>query len=119
MAYRITPHASTGARWRTVLPLMQVPCLKRESQINVDVAVKDALLKAKGKIYDAPKRQAADRQANRDRRAKNKLSPIMFEDALYKVKNKDGNEVTVESEDGVQYIGEIQPMLKYMKQKSV
>ena len=27
----------------------------------------------------------------------------MFEDALYKVKNKDGNEVTVESEDGVQY----------------
>ena len=26
----------------------------------------------------------------------------MFEDTLYKVKNKDGNEVTVESEDGIQ-----------------
>jgi hypothetical protein len=27
----------------------------------------------------------------------------MFEDALYNVLNKDGNKVTVESEDGVQY----------------
>jgi hypothetical protein len=73
------------------------------------VAVKDALLKEKGKIYADRKRQAADRQIKtgdivlvKNAKPKNKLSP-MFEDALYKVKNKDGNEVVVESEDGVQY----------------
>ena len=33
---------------------------------------------------------------------KNKLS-LPFEDTLYKVKSKDGNEVTVESEDSVEY----------------
>jgi hypothetical protein len=64
MVYRITPHTTTGASPAKLLfgreIRTKVPCLKRESQINVDVAVKDALLKEKGKIYDSP--QAADRQ---------------------------------------------------------
>ena len=38
----------------------------------------------------------------RNFKPKNKLSSP-FEDALCKVKSKDGNEVTVESEDGVEY----------------
>ena len=113
MAYRSTPHTTTGASPAKLLLgreiRTKVPCLKRESQINGDVAVKDALLKEKGKIYTDRKRQAADRQIKtgdivlvKNAKPKNKLSP-MFEDALYKVKNKDGNEVTVESEDRVQY----------------
>ena len=113
MAYRSTPHTTTGASPAKLLfgreIRTKVPCLKRESQINGDVAVKDALLKEKGKIYADRKRQAADRQIKtgdivlvKNAKPKNKLSP-MFEEALYKVKNKYGNEVTVESEDGVQY----------------
>ena len=111
MAYRSTPHTTTGASPAKLLfgreIRTKVPCLKRESQMNGDVAVRDALLKEKGKIYSDQKRQAADRQIKtgdivlvKNAKPKNKLSP-MFEDALYKVKNKDGN--MVESEDGVQY----------------
>jgi transposase InsO family protein len=111
MAYRSTPHTTTGASPAKLLfgreIRTKVPCLKRESQTNGDVAVKDELLKEK--IYSDRKRQAADRQIKtgdivlvKNAKPKNKLSP-MFEDALYNVLNKDGNEVTVESEDGVQY----------------
>ena len=66
-------------------------------------------MKQKGKVYADRKRRATDKEIEtgdvvlvRNFKPKNKLSSP-FEDALYEVKSKDGKEVTVESEDGVEY----------------
>ena len=113
MAYRSTPHTTTGVSPSKLLfgseIRTKVPCLEQVAGRNDDVVEKDTLMKRKGKVYADRKRRATDKEIEtgdvvlvRNFKPKNKLSSL-FEDALYKVKSKDGNEVTVESEDGVEY----------------
>ena len=113
MAYRSTPHTTTGASPSKLLFGREirttVPCLEQVAGRNDDVAEKDTLMKRKGKVYADRKRRATDKEIEtgdvvlvRNFKPKNKLSSP-FEDVLYKVKSKDGNEVKVESEDGVEY----------------
>ncbi|CAB3981066.1 Uncharacterized protein K02A2.6, partial [Paramuricea clavata] len=110
MAYRTTPHTTTGASPAKLLFGREFRTKGSIEQTRTGLFADDTKFELeKGKIYADRKRQAANRQIKtgdlvrvKNAKPKNKLSS-MFEDALYKVKNKDGNEVTVESEDGVQY----------------
>ena len=105
MAYRSTPHTTTGVSPSKLLFgrefRTKVPCLEQVAGRNDDVVEKDTLMKRKGKVYADRKRRATDKEIEtgdvvlvRNFKPKNKLSSP-FEDALYKVKSKDGNEVTV------------------------
>lgn len=113
MAYRSTPHTTTGVSPAKMMfgreIRTKVPSVELGFQPSLNVAERDALMKEKGKVYGDRKRQAVDRKIEigdtvlvKDSKPKNKLSPA-FEDALYKVKDKIGDEVTVESENGVTY----------------
>ena len=89
------------------------------------MAEKDALMKRKGKEYADKVRQASERSIEKgdmvliqNTKPKNKLSTT-FENALYKVKNKNGNEVTAESEDGVEYRRNSAHVKKYETEETV
>ncbi|XP_028415017.1 uncharacterized protein K02A2.6-like [Dendronephthya gigantea] len=113
MAYRSTPHTVTGVSPAKLMfgreIRTKVPSVMQVFQPKLNVEQRDAMMKEKGKLYGDRRRLAADRNIEigdtvlvKNSKPKNKLSPA-FKDALYKVKDKIGNEVTVESENGVTY----------------
>ena len=129
LAYRSTPHATTGVSPAKLLfgreIRTKIPCLNQEDQGNYDMTEKDVSMKRKGKEYADKARQASERSIEKgdmvliqNTKPKNKLATT-FENALYKVKNKNGNEVTVESEDGVEYRRNSAHVKKYETEETV
>ena len=113
LAYRSTPHTSTGAtpsnlmlkrELRTKLPELRVDDDRYES-----VKDKDWENKLQGKLYADNKRNATQSTVMpgsevflKNTKAQGKLDPN-FEKDSYFVKKKEGNELTVVSKDGVEY----------------
>jgi len=125
LAYRTTPHSTTGMtpaemlfrrKVRTKLPELQ---LVETTEYEWETTrLKDQETKQKGKYYSDTKRRAESSDIKPGdkvllkQQQNNKLS-LPFSPALYTVVNKHGQEITVKSEDGVTYRRNVAHLKKY------
>ena len=114
LAYRTTPHSSTGAspaflmfgrELKTKLPELRPD----KSIVDESIRDRDWNRKLAGKAYADKHRQAkqspvipGDRVILKNTKTSEKLSP-KFESNPYTVQTKEGQELTIKSEDGVVY----------------
>lgn len=113
--YRLTPHSVTGDAPGELFFGRKIrdtiPCLSNISANKDEIRDRDSLLKLKGKEY-ADKKQGAkpkdlypnDMVLKKNDIKRNKLTPT-FHPVPYRVVQKSGNVVTVESPDGVRLSG--------------
>ena len=113
LAYRSTPHTVTGVSPAKLLfgreVRTKIPCVEHRQNKDPELADRDLARKQKGKAYVDQARLPEDSPIEpgdvvlvKNHKPKNKLSP-MFGDKLYRVMDKQGSEVTVESSDGATY----------------
>ena len=110
--YRTTPHSTTGVSpaellFRRKLPT-RIPWIKEFPVGDQEVRDRDSEAKEKGKLYADEKRCARESDLKEGdtvllrQERKHKLTPT-FRPEPYRVLDKSGNSVVVESPDGVQY----------------
>ena len=122
MAYRTTPHATTGVspadmlygrKVRTKLPEI------REVELDSEVRDGDNEMKIRGKLYSDKRRGAVERDIHVGdevllaQKKTNKLSTPYSPDP-YKIIERSGNSVKVQSIEGVQRHRNVSQMKKYL-----
>ena len=129
MAYRSTPQTTTNASPYFLMfgreMCTKLPEIKREVQIgSEEVRERDWENKIKGKIYADGKRKANSSEVETGdqvllkNQKTNKLSPNFCPEP-FEVVNKDGGEVTVRSEQGVETKRNVALVRKYKSDKNV
>ena len=107
--YRMTPHSTTGVSPAELLfrrkLRTRIPGIEEFPVEDQEVRDRDNEAKEKGKLYADEKccaRESDVKEGDKRQERKNKLTAT-FRPEPYRVLDKSGNSVVVESPDGVQY----------------
>lgn len=127
MMYRSAPHTTTGVSPAELLfnrvMRTKLPDIHKYSETDYYVRDRDAEKKAQGKIYSDAKRGATPSNiqpgdfALMKKNKENKLSATYHSDP-FKVVEKNGNSVVLESKEGVQYKRNVSHVKKFVNPKS-
>lgn len=126
VAYRSTPHSTTGVAPATLLYRRDIrtklPCLAARENLSEEVLDRDWMNKVKGKEYSDKKRRACESDLKPgdkvllQQRKENKLSTV-FESEPYVISGRNGSEITVHSPSkNVTYTRNISQVKPYIEQ---
>ena len=126
--YQMTPHSTTGVSPAELLfrkkLQTRIPGIEEFPVDDQEVRDKDSEAKEKGKLY-ADEKRCANKSDVKEvdsvllrQDLKNKLMPT-FRPEPYRVLDKSGNSVVVESPDGVQYKRNSTHVKKFLEQSNV